>query len=97
MYYRAITKTDQAEGSIKWSLHTTPFEAYKKYVNPEVPYTCRMLFNGLVESLNAGRKLIRIVNHDDTRETIWIQVIQSEHNTLPEEIFQGYMRAHESL
>lgn len=95
MYYRAITKTDQTEGSIMWSLHTTPIEAYKKYVNTAVPYSCRMLFNGLVDSLKAGHKLIRIVNHDDTCETIWIQVIQSEHDTLPQEIFQGYMCAHE--
>lgn len=83
VFYRAISKIDGPSGSIKWSVHDTPLDAYKKYLTPSKVYTCRLLYNGLMDRLNDGDSVIRITHNEDDNECIWVEVISDPGLPLP--------------
>ena len=79
MYYRAITKRDEAEGSIQWSLHTTPFELTEIREPGPILVACCSMFSRSLKKEHANRLSPR-----DTRGNHLDSGNQSEQNTLPE-------------
>ena len=80
--FRLIKQSFFSEGgSIEWTSYSSLTQSYKAcLVNENV--CCRLLMNGLIDRIEEGQTLIRVIC--DTKVIYWIQVLTKGDEPLPE-------------